>query len=80
MHECTSIIINSFHLFQQTLFNKGFQGFPYWGRGGGAWGASSPSNNFFEPSFIKIDALPWDTPYLKMKPSHLKSKPSPIET
>ena len=24
MHECTSIIINSFHLFQQTLFNKGF--------------------------------------------------------
>ena len=22
MHECTSIIINSFHLFQQTLFNK----------------------------------------------------------
>ena len=24
MHECTSIIINSFHLFQQTLSNKGF--------------------------------------------------------
>ena len=24
MHECTSIIINSFHLFQQTLFNKEF--------------------------------------------------------
>ena len=24
MHECTNIIINSFHLFQQTLFNKGF--------------------------------------------------------
>ena len=24
MHECTSIIINSFHLFQRTLFNKGF--------------------------------------------------------
>ena len=24
MHECTSIIINSFHLFQKTLFNKGF--------------------------------------------------------
>ena len=24
MHECTSIIINSFHLFQQTLFYKGF--------------------------------------------------------
>ena len=24
MHECTSIIINSFLLFQQTLFNKGF--------------------------------------------------------
>ena len=24
MHECTSIIINSFHVFQQTLFNKGF--------------------------------------------------------
>ena len=24
MHECTSIVINSFHLFQQTLFNKGF--------------------------------------------------------
>ena len=23
MHEYTSIIINSFHLFQQTLFNKG---------------------------------------------------------
>ena len=23
MHECTSITINSFHLFQQTLFNKG---------------------------------------------------------
>ena len=24
MHKCTSIIINSFHLFQQNLFNKGF--------------------------------------------------------
>ena len=24
MHECTSIIINSFHLFQRTLFNKRF--------------------------------------------------------
>ena len=24
MHECTSIIINSFHLFKRTLFNKGF--------------------------------------------------------
>ena len=24
MHECTSIIITSFHLFQRTLFNKGF--------------------------------------------------------
>ena len=24
MHECTSIIINSFHFFQRTLFNKGF--------------------------------------------------------
>ena len=24
MHECTSIIINSFYLFQRTLFNKGF--------------------------------------------------------
>ena len=24
MHECTSIIIISFHLFQRTLFNKGF--------------------------------------------------------
>ena len=24
MHEWTSIIMNSFHLFQQTLFNKGF--------------------------------------------------------
>ena len=24
MHECTDIIINSFHLFQRTLFNKGF--------------------------------------------------------
>ena len=24
MHECTSIIINLFHLFQQTLFKKGF--------------------------------------------------------
>ena len=24
MHQCTSIIINSFHLFQQTLLNKGF--------------------------------------------------------
>ena len=24
MHECTSIIINSFNLFQRTLFNKGF--------------------------------------------------------
>ena len=24
MHECTSIIINSFHLFRRTLFNKGF--------------------------------------------------------
>ena len=24
MHECSSIIINSFHLFQQTLFSKGF--------------------------------------------------------
>ena len=24
MHECTSIIINSFHLFQRNLFNKGF--------------------------------------------------------
>ena len=23
MHECTSIIINSFHLFQRTLFNEG---------------------------------------------------------
>ena len=23
MHECTSIIINFFHLFQQTLFSKG---------------------------------------------------------
>ena len=24
MHECTCIIINSFHLFPRTLFNKGF--------------------------------------------------------
>ena len=24
MHECASIILNSFHLFQQTLFNKEF--------------------------------------------------------
>ena len=24
MDECASIIINSFHLFQQALFNKGF--------------------------------------------------------
>ena len=24
MHECTSIIINFFHLFQRTLFDKGF--------------------------------------------------------
>ena len=24
MHECTGIIVNSFHLIQQTLFNKGF--------------------------------------------------------
>ena len=24
MHQCTSIIINSFQLFQRTLFNKGF--------------------------------------------------------
>ena len=24
MNECTSIIINSFHLFLRTLFNKGF--------------------------------------------------------
>ena len=24
MYECTSIIINSFHLIQRTLFNKGF--------------------------------------------------------
>ena len=24
MHECTGIIVNSFHLFQQTLFDKGF--------------------------------------------------------
>ena len=24
MHECTSITINSFHLFQRTFFNKGF--------------------------------------------------------
>ena len=24
MHECASIIVNSFHLFQQTLFNKEF--------------------------------------------------------
>ena len=24
MRECTSIIINSFHLYQRTLFNKGF--------------------------------------------------------
>ena len=24
MHECTRIIINFFHLFQRTLFNKGF--------------------------------------------------------
>ena len=24
MHECTSIIINSFHFLRQNLFNKGF--------------------------------------------------------
>ena len=24
MHECTSITIDFFHLFQRTLFNKGF--------------------------------------------------------
>ena len=24
MHECTSIIVNSFHLFQRTLFDRGF--------------------------------------------------------
>ena len=24
MDECTSMVINSFHLFQQTYFNKGF--------------------------------------------------------
>ena len=24
MHECTSIIVNSFHLFQRTLFTKRF--------------------------------------------------------
>ena len=32
MHECTSIIINSFHFFQQTLFNERFAGE---GAGGG---------------------------------------------
>ena len=35
MHECTSIIINFFHLFQQTLFKKGFVVEEGGGEGGG---------------------------------------------
>ena len=35
MYECTSIIINFFHLFQQTLFKKGFVVEEGGGEGGG---------------------------------------------
>ena len=52
MHKCTSTIINSFHLFQKTLFNKEFQGFPIVG------GGHSPPHPtiFFENPRIKTDA------------------------
>ena len=49
MHECTSIIINSFHLFQKTLFNKGFQGFPKWGRSVEGGGTPHPTIFFETP-------------------------------
>ena len=54
MHECTSIIINSFHLFQQTLFNRGFQGFPYWGVHGGA----PPIQRFFSKPLPTSKLMP----------------------
>ena len=59
MHECTSIIINSFHLFQET---KGFRVTHHsrrgggGGGGGGGRGGTPPSNNFFQTSPIKTDA------------------------
>ena len=69
MHECTSIIINSFHLFQQTLFNKGIRVSLV----GGVWGGASPIQQFFRAPPIKINVIPWDTP-----PS--EKQPPPIET
>ena len=83
MHECTSIIINSFHLFQKTLFNKGFQGFPKWGRSVEEGGAPHIQRYFSKPPH-QNQCPPWGTPpHLKMKPpSQLKNKPPPtlIET
>ena len=46
MHECTSIIINSFHLFQQA---KGFK-VTHIGKGG-----RPPSNNFLQLPRIKAE-------------------------
>ena len=65
MHECTSIIINSFHLFQQA---KGFK-VTHIGKGG-----RPPSNNFLQLPPIKTDASPWVT---RPPPPNLKMNPPP---
>ena len=43
MYVCTSIIINSFHLYQKTLFNKGFVVDVAGGGGGGGGGGGRES-------------------------------------
>ena len=80
MHECTSVIINSFPLFQQTLFNKGFLIV------GDGYGGHPPSNDFFQTTPSKPmppmgHPSPPPPPPLKNEALHLKNNlPPPIET
>ena len=69
MHQCTSIIITSFHLFQRTIFNNG-SGFPIVGKGMG----EAPANptTFFENLPIKADS-----PHMKFPPSEKHPPPPP---
>ena len=70
MHECTSIIINSFHLFQQT---KDFRV-----THSGVGGAHPHPTIFFKksPPSKLMPPIGYPPPILKMKPaSHLKISP-----
>ena len=65
MHKCTSTIINSFHLFQKTLFNKEFQGFPIVGGG-----HSPPIQQFFLKTPVSKPTLPMGHPLTLKNEAH----------